>query len=70
MFFNSMSLQSKENQKKYAKFFSVKLLTLKAFKGQRIFIIIDFIVSVQKLNDQIYIHFSKRKHLGINLTRG
>ena len=70
MFFNSMSLQSKENQKKYAKFFSVKLLTLKAFKGKRIFIIIDFIVSVQKLNDQIYIYFSKRKHLGINLTRG
>lgn len=70
MLFNSMNLPSKENQKKYAKFFSLKILTLKAFKGKRIFIIIDFIGSVQKLNDQIYIHFSKRKHLGINLTRG
>ena len=70
MLFNSMNPLSKENQKKYAKFFCLKILTLKAFKGKRIFIIIDFIGSVWKLNDQIYIHFSKRKHLGINLARG
>ena len=63
-----MNLPSKENQK-YAKFFSLKILTLKAFKGKRIFIIIDFIGFVQKLKDQIYIHFSKRKHLRINLRR-
>lgn len=70
MLFSSMNLRSKENQKKYAKFFSLKILTLKALKGKRIFIIIDFIRFMQKLKDQIYIHFSKRKHLGINLTRG